>query len=148
MFKIYSLFPIFLSVLCLTGCVRAIEIDVANKSSDLTHCENLFGKDLKTLKYENTFLLQTGTIDTTDEHQPIPVAIVIVNKKEVILKLVSHRDTENENSSIYEGDGYKINLNYKKEVDEYHQIIFKGHFTIERKEYKSEYDIVGINCNL
>lgn len=146
--KRYNCFIIFIVIICLTGCSRSIKIDTANKSSDLNQCEILFGEDIKTLKYENTFLLQTGTIDTTDEHPPIPAAIIFIDKKEVILNLVKNQASDNQTNSIYEGGGYTINLSYKKEMGEYYETIYSGQFTIENKEHASTYKVVGIKCNL
>jgi hypothetical protein len=58
----------------------------------------MFGTDLNLLKSENAILVQTGLIDTTDEQPPIPVAIVIIDNKEIILRLISHNEFENESN--------------------------------------------------
>ena len=92
--------------------------------------------------------MQTGKIDTTDEQAPIPVAIVFIDKKEIILKLVSNHQVANQTNQIYQGDEYRIYLKYKKEIKEHNETIFTGKFLIENKRQKSEYNIVGIICNL
>ncbi|MGG9961188.1 hypothetical protein [Ferruginibacter sp. SUN106] len=136
-------------ILCLlTGCSRAIEIDIARQSSDINHCEIIFGTDLNTLKYENAILLQTGFIDTTNEQAPIPIAIVIIAKKEIILKLIRSNEVGNETRRLYENEDYKLNLTYKKQVEEHNEIIYKGNFSIENKGLKSEYNVTGCTCNL
>jgi hypothetical protein len=148
MYKLIGTLLISLSVTGLVSCKHSIRLDVATRSSDLNHCEYIFGKDINSLKYENAFLLQTGTIDTTTEQPPIPIAIIIIDKKEIILKLKSQHEENNQFNRMYEGEGYKLNLNYKEEAGEYYQTIFPGKFILEKDGYKSEYDIVGINCNL
>lgn len=147
--KLKSFFLFFIVMLCLTtSCSHSIKIDIARQSSELNHCENIFGEDLNAIKYENSFLLQTGKIDTTDEQTPIPVAIVFIDKKEIILKLVSNHQVANQTNQIYQGDEYRIYLKYKKEIKEHNETIFTGKFLIENKRQKSEYNIVGIICNL
>ena len=143
----FFLFPI--TVLCLlTCCSHSIKVDVTRQSSELNHCEYIFGTDLNTLKFENAILLQTGVVDTTDEQPPIPVAIVIIDKKEVILKLLSQHGVENDTSRIYKGEGYTLDLTFKKQIAEHNETIFNGKFVIEYKGLKSEYHIEGTLCNL
>ena len=138
-----------IAVSCLTtSCSHSIKLDVARQSSELNHCENIFGADLRTLKTENAILLQTGVVDTTDEQAPIPIAIIIIDKKEIVLKLMSNHEVENTTSRTYEGEGYKLALNYKREIQEHNETVFTGEFIIENNSQKSEYDIVGIACNL
>jgi hypothetical protein len=141
-------FLLLIAVFMLTGCSQAIKIDIARQSSELIHCEIAFGSDLTTLKQENAILLQTGIIDTTDEQAPIAVAIVLIDRKEVVLKSVNHHEVENETSRTYEGEGYKLNLSYKMDISQNNETIFKGKFVIEKGNLKSEYDIVGSICNL
>ena len=149
MHKPVNYFFSFIAVFCiLTGCSHPIKIDITRQSSELNHCENIFGNDLNTLKLENAILLQTGAIDTTDEQAPIQVAIVIINKKEIVLKLISHSEIANETTRAYEGGGYTLNLNYSKQVSEQNETIFKGTFFIEYEGIKSEYNIEGTTCNL
>jgi hypothetical protein len=147
--KFYNFIFCIASVLfTLTSCSRSIKIDITRHSSDLNNCENIFGPDSNTLRYENAILLQTGVIDTKDEKTPVSVAIIVIDKKEIILKLIYHNEVGNETNEIYEGEGYKINLSYKKEITEYNIPILKGKFLIANKDSKSEYDIVGSVCNL
>lgn len=144
----HNFFLFLIAVFVLTGCSQAIKIDIARQSSELIHCEITFGSDLTTLKQENAILLQTGIIDTTDEKAPISAAIVLIEKKEVVLKLVNHHEVENETSRTYEGEGYKLKLSYKTEMSQNNETIFKGKFVIEKENLKSEYDIVGTTCKL
>ena len=142
-------FLVFVAALfTLISCSHSIKIDITRQSSDLNHCKYIFGPDLNTLKNENAILLQTGVIDTTDEAYPIPVAIVIIDKKEIILKLLNHSEESNDISESYEGDGYKLYLEYIKQKTEHNESIFKGKFSIENKSSKSEYNIEGTVCNL
>ena len=144
-----NLFLFLVAVLCtLASCSHSIKIDITRQSSELNRCEFVFGADLNTLKQENAILLQTGVIDTTDEQVPIPVAIVIIDKKEIILKLVNNSEAERETSRTYEGGGYKLNLSYKKEIAENNETIFKGKFFIQYKGLKTEYTVEGTTCNL
>ena len=149
MHKLYLSFLFFITVSCLTsGCSHSIKVDVARQSSDLNHCEYIFGSDLTKLKNENAILLQIGVVDTTDEQAPIPIAIIIIDKKEVILKLMSSQEVENNSSRTYEGEGYKLVLHYKREIMENGEAVFTGDFLIENKSQQSEYKVVGVLCNL
>jgi|SRR5664279_4466635 len=143
-----SLFSLIAVLCALTSCSHSIKIDLTRQSSELNQCEIIFGNDLNSLKLENAILLQTGAIDTTDEQVPIPVAIVIIDKKEIVLKLISHSENANETTRAYAGEGYTLNLNYRKQISEQNETIFKGKFFIEYKSIKSEYDIEGTTCNL
>ena len=144
----FILLPI-VALFSITSCnSHSIEIEIARQSSELNQCEYIFGEDLNTLKLENAILLQTGTIDTTDEQPPILVAIVLLNKKETILKLASHSEVGNETTETYEGEGYKLTLHYNKQITEHDETIFKGKLLIEFKNLKSEYKIEGTTCNL
>jgi hypothetical protein len=149
MIKLYSFSPFFVTILfALTSCSHSIKIDIRRQTSELNHCENIFGNDLNSLKYENAILLQTGVVDTTDEQVPIPIAIIIVDKKEIVLKLTSRNEIANEITRAYEGEGYKLKLNYNKNITEHNETIFKGKFFIEYKSMKSEYEIEGTTCIL
>ena len=143
-----NFFLFLIAVFALADCSQAIKINIARQSSELIHCEITFGSDLTTLRQENAILLQTGIIDTTDEQAPISAAIVLIDKKEVVLKLANHSEVENETSRRYEGQGYKLNLSYKTEMSQNNETIFKGKFVIKKENLKSEYDIVGTTCNL
>ncbi len=143
-------FLLFFVAALFTGasCSHSIKIDITRKSSELNNCENVFGADLNTLKYENAILLQTGVIDTTDEQAPIPVAIVIIDKREIILKLTTNDEKSNGITQSYEGNGYKLYLEYFKLKTDHNESFFKGKFSIENKESKSVYNIEGTPCNL
>jgi hypothetical protein len=49
---------------------------------------------------------------------------------------------------LYQGDGYKLDLNYTTNLNTHGDPILSGKFTIENKNLKSNYDIVGSSCNL
>jgi hypothetical protein len=90
----------------------------------------MFGTDINSLWLENTVLLQTGLVDTTDEDPPIPVAIVIINHKEIILRLVSKSEVKNTTSRLYQEDGYKLCFHYTIKPGNHNEPIFSGSFTI------------------
>jgi hypothetical protein len=149
MYKPCNLFVfLFTFFITLTSCSHSIKIDITRQSSELNHCENIFGNDLNTLKTENAILLQTGEIDTTDEKAPIQIAIVIIEKKEIILKLIHHIEVASATTREYVGEGYKLNLYYVRQISEQNDTTFIGNFLIEFKSIRSRYDIEGTTCNL
>jgi hypothetical protein len=68
--------------------------------------------------------------------------------KKIILKLTSHNETENETTRLYEGEGYKLDLHYAKQITDHNETIFKGKFSIENKGLKTEYEVEGTSSNL
>ena len=74
---IYSIILPFL----LLSCRHSIELDTIRETSNILNCHLIFGKDIDSIKLENAFWLQTGQIDTTDEHTPVNSSIIKINNQ-------------------------------------------------------------------
>src|SRR5450755_3728424 len=82
--------------LFLYSCHDSIELDTIRETSNILNCRLIFGRDINSIKLENAFWVQTGQIDTTDEHGPINSSIIKVNKKEFILTLINTSTINNQ----------------------------------------------------
>jgi hypothetical protein len=133
-------------VLVLSSCHHSIELDTIRETSNILNCRLIFGKDINSIKLENAVWLQTGQIDTTDEHAPIKSSIIVVNKKEFILTLIQASDVNNQITEEYAGQGYRLTLTYSKMEDD--QSGYKGILHIENGNQETDYHVEGMSCNL
>jgi hypothetical protein len=144
--KIYfSIYPISL-VFFLQSCHHSIELDTIRETSNILNCRLIFGKDINSIKLENAFWLQTGQIDTTDEHAPINSSIIKINKKEFILTLINTSTVNNQITEEYSGQGYRLILTYAKLEDD--KSDYKGVLHIENGNQKADYNVEGTSYNL
>ena len=66
-----------------------INIQIVRHSAELLTCDKIFADNLQAVEERNEILLQTGSIDTTDEQPPIKSAILTIGKNEIILTLIN-----------------------------------------------------------
>jgi hypothetical protein len=102
-----------------------------------------FGKDIKAIEKLNEFILVTGKIDTTSESPPLRLAVVVVGRDNIFLKLTKTKTDHELITEEYSGNGYKINLVYRQENIKNHSPIYEGYFVIEHGDTKSQYEVVG-----
>jgi hypothetical protein len=133
-------------IICCTSCSqKSIELGIVRHSSDLLHCEKVFGYSIKRLREKNEILLQTGYVDTTTETKPFETAIINYKQNEIVMVL--NRRTENQNmvTESYSNDTFNIRLTYSKET--IHQSsIYKGTFVIQLNHLESTYSVEGSSC--
>jgi hypothetical protein len=132
--------------LFLYSCHDSIELDTIRETSNILNCRLIFGRDINSIKLENAFWVQTGQIDTTDEHGPINSSIIKVNKKEFILTLINTSTINNQITEEYSGQGYLLILTYAKLEDD--KSDYKGVLHIENGNQKADYNVEGTSCNL
>ena len=123
-------------------------VEIVRHSSHLLNCEKIFADDLKAIEERNEILLQTGVIDTTDEHLPIRTAIVNIDKNEVELTFEKSYSIQKETTEIYKGSGYVLTLTYEMTKNKFDNPIYKGKFVIETNAVKREFEVEGRTCNL
>src|SRR5882672_8670524 len=83
----------------------SFKVQAVKGSSNLLTCDKMFGEDLGALEEKNEILLQIGSIDTTNEHFPIPSAIIHINNEEIVLNFLSTSSSGNSVTEIYSGNG-------------------------------------------
>ena len=126
------------------SCAKSIKLDTNTFSSDLLRPQIEFGENLWAIKYENAIILQIGKIDTTDEQPPIQAAIIHIHEKEVVMDLISARQSNDTTIRIYQGNEYRVELHYIKRKDgETNDSIFEGAFVVSSGHLKSEYLVTG-----
>jgi hypothetical protein len=114
----------------------------------LIHCEKIFAENIKSIEELNEILLQTGTVDTTDEHPPIKTAIVTIDKNETLLTFEKSFSMQERTTEIYKGQGYVLTLTYEENKNKFGNPVYKGKFVIENNTAKRKFDIEGKSCNL
>src|SRR5580698_2007338 len=141
-------FIAFIVAACICSCTNNPVIQKVKESSPLLHCEKVFADNSDAIDERNEIILQTGAIDTTDEHPPVRAAILTIDNKEVILNLKNQVHQKDTSIEIYIGGGYTLTISYKEQKNENGTSTFIGNFVLENNEYKKEYSIEGRNCNL
>jgi len=117
-------------------------------SSELLSCDKIFAENLQAIEERNEILLQTGSIDTTDEQPPVKSAILTIDKNETILNLVNVTTTNKETIEKYKGNDYNLTLTYRNTIGQHGKLIYTGKFIIENSKSKREFSIEGKNCVL
>ena len=117
-----------------------IPLDTIRETSVLLHCDKVYGTSAKKIEEENEIIIQTGKIDTTDEHPPINAAIIKVKSIEVVLNQLKTYKLKESIVEEYSGDNYVLTISYEEKG----RGIFEGSCTITKGKLKSMYDIVGI----
>ena len=127
----------------LASCTRQdISLQVVRETSELIHAKIYYGTSFKRLDEENEILIQTGLIDTTDEHPPIDVAIIHVNNKEIVLTRSKEIQSADLNTKEYRGEGYHLILTFSKSLED-NITVYEGKCIISKGNLKSDYKIVG-----
>jgi hypothetical protein len=134
-------FLLILTISLQSCSTQEIPLDIVRQSSELIHSDKIFGTSLKKIEEENEILLETGNIDTTDEHAPIYSALIKVQNVEIILNLVKSYMADDRQVEEYTSNGYKLVLSYKKGNENE----FDGKCTITSGKLKSTYNLVGVN---
>jgi hypothetical protein len=137
-----------LTTVLMAACSHHPVYQVVRESSPLLLCQKIFASDLDAIEERNEILLQTGVIDTTDEQAPIKSAILHIDNQELVLTYDKSYGTNQETVEIYSGGGFHLVLTYEEIKKVGPHTIFQGHFVIWNKNFKSEFDIFGRDCNL
>jgi len=127
---------------------NSFNVQVVRHSSELLKCDKIFADNLKAIEERNEILLQTGSIDTTDEQPPIKSAIVTIDKNEVALTLIKATTLNKEIIERYEGQGYTLTLTYQNNISQSDKLMYNGKFVIENNKSKREFQVQGKNCTL
>jgi len=143
---LYILF--FMLCYSCSGTNNSINVQIVRHSSELLGCDKIFADNLQAIEERNEILLQTGSIDTTDEQPPVKSAILTIDKNETILTLIDVTTTNKETIEKYQGNGYNLTLTYQNTVGKYDKLIYIGKFIIENSKSKREFKIEGKNCVL
>src|SRR5260221_4640301 len=119
-----------LAFFLLLSCTPSIKLDKHSESPELLECRMMFGESISELKELSSCLLQTGVIDTTDEQTPVRVAVVMIGRKYLIMRLVNISTNQGAVQQSYSGDGYNLTLSYHDNGLYGSEPIFKGKFII------------------
>lgn len=119
-----------------------IKLEAMRATSDLIHVEVFYGLSSKKMFEQNEILIQTGYIDTTDEHPPKYAAIIKVNNKEVVLTLIKESGPENLYVEEYANEQYHLILK-DSEKKEGNETVYKSECVITNGNLKSEYKLIG-----
>jgi len=130
------------------SCLHHTGLQVVRESSNLLKCEKIFADNLAAIDENNEILLQTGVVDTTDEHPPIRTAIIHIDDKEVFLIFERSGMKNAEISEVYKGGGYKLTLTYEQGSSKYGRTIYNGKFLVEGTASVIEHEVAGRDCNL
>jgi hypothetical protein len=109
------------------------------------HAGKHFGKNIKSIEELNEILLVTGKIDTTSESPPISLAIVVIDKKKIMLTLIKAKKLNDEISEEYSGSGYDLTLAYKEKKSSTYTLIYEGNLIIKDNKLKSQYKVIGVD---
>lgn len=125
-------------LLSMNACKQhSIQLGIVRHTPVYMHNDKLYGENIKSMEEVNAFILATGAIDTTDEHPPVRIALISVNKK--LLEL--HLSTDQRNGlPVYEGDGYTLSFTDIKAKDDSSS---EASFVISNKEKTSTYHVYG-----
>ena len=127
---------------------NSFNVQVVRHSSELLKCDKIFADNLKAIEERNEILLQTGSIDTTNEQSPIKSAIVTIDKNEIALTLIKSITLNKETTERYEGKGYTLTLTYQNNSSQSDKLVYNGKFVIENSKSKREFEVQGKNCTL
>jgi len=143
--KLHCIIYFLLSYSC-SG--NSFNVQVVRHSSELLKCDKIFANNLKAIEERNEILLQTGSIDTTDEQSPIKSAIVTIDKNEIALTLIKATTLNKETTERYQGKGYTLILTYQNNSGQSGKLVYTGKFVIENSRFKKEFEIQGKKCTL
>ena len=121
---------------------NSIQLTTVRRTSDLIHCDKIFGKAESNIDLLNEIMIQTGQVDTSDENKQW-VAIVHINKSELLLKQTNITITDKITIEEFEANGYKLTLHYHIESRKDNYNVYKGKAIITNNKVLSEYDIIG-----
>lgn len=147
-----GIYLVFLFLNIVAGCsgpstASHIQLSPVRHTSDFIHNIKIFGKDEKAIEQLNEIYLQTGTIDTEDNSVDEPgtrVAIIYINKKQIVLKETETSFREGITSKRFAGKGYTVNLNYYLLPENGKDILYKAHLLITNNADSTEYDLTGM----
>ena len=109
--KAVRLYGILLAGLLLFSCgQKDIVLDVVRHPPNYIKNEGLFGEDIKSMEEKNTFIVETGKIDTTDEVPPLEIALINVQKKTTQLELTARAIDGNSTIETYSGSGFVLTI--------------------------------------
>jgi hypothetical protein len=138
----------FIILFILSGCAASndIQLEKVTETSGYLHCDKVFSNSRDSIIQLNQILIQTGTIDTTDERS-FKAAIIHIQGKEVILDLVKANQSHSEWREQYAGKGYKLELNYEpKNLG--NDTIYTGNCQVWQGKLHSDIKVEGIRNNL
>ncbi len=141
-------FNAFIILLLLSGCAASndIQLEKVTETSEYLHCDKVFSNSRDSIIQLNQIMIQTGTIDTTDERS-FKAAIIHIQGKEVILDLVKAHQSHSERHEQYTGKGYKLELNYEpKNLG--NDTMYIGNCEIWQGKLHSDIKVEGIRNNL
>jgi hypothetical protein len=135
-------------LLCYSCSNNSFNVQVVRHSAELLTCDKIFAGNLEAIEERNEILLQTGSIDTTDEQTPIKSAIVTIGKNEIALTLIKATTLNNETTERYQGKGYTLTLTYQNSNSQSGKLIYTGKFVIENSKSRRAFEVQGKNCTL
>jgi hypothetical protein len=142
---IFSITAFIISLFLLTACKREkIKLEKVRALPDYMYIKKHFGYDLKSMEERNDFLLVTGTIDTTTETPPADVAVIMIDKQQLILHKTKSVANSNEVKEIYSGSGYSLLLEYTK-TNKHLFTSYEGELEISKPGAESAYHVVGVD---
>lgn len=141
-------FNFFILFFLLSGCAASndIQLEKVTETSEYLHCDKVFSNSRDSIVQLNQIMIQTGTIDTTDERS-FKAAIIHIQGQEVILDLVKANQSHNERNEHYAGKGYKLELNYEPKTLG-NDTIYTGNCEIWQGKLHSDIKVEGIRNNL
>lgn len=104
----------------------------------------LYGENIKSMEEKNAFIVATGLIDTTDEHPPVKVAYMSIDKRLMELTFIESIRNEDKITDAYFANGFTllISTTISKENDPGTRYE-KAHIRIGNKNGHSEYTVFG-----
>ena len=141
-------YTVFAFLLFLSACAASndIQLEKVTETSESLHCDKVFAGSRDSIVQLNQIMIQTGTIDTTDDRS-FKAAIIHVRGKEIILDLVKASQSHSDRQEQYAGKGYKLTLNYESESLN-NDTLYKGDCQIWKGKLHSNIKVEGIRNNL
>jgi hypothetical protein len=133
---------IFTFLFSCSNTQNSIQLTTVRKTSDLIHCDKIFGKGESSLDLLNEIIIQTGQIDTTDERKQW-VAVIHIKNSELILNQTNIIISDKTTTEQFEADGYKLTLHYDVIDRKSNYNIYKGKAIIINNKKQSEFTIIG-----
>lgn len=143
--KYYTAF-VFLLFLSACAASNDIQLEKVTETSEYLHCDKVFSNSRDSIVQLNQIMIQTGTIDTTDE-RTFRAAIIHIQGKEIILDLVKSNQSHNDHHEQYAGKGYKLKLNYEPKSLA-NDTMYTGNCEIWQGKLHSDIKVEGIRNNL
>lgn len=139
---------ILIILLLFSACAASndIHLEKVTETSEYLHCDKIFSNSRDSIVQLNQIMVQTGTVDTTDERS-FKAAIIHIQGKEIILDLVKIHQSHAERQEQYAGKGYRLELNYEpKSLG--NDTIYTGNCQIWNGKLHSDIKVEGIRNNL